>query len=171
MLFSLAAKIVRLDPDLSATVIIRDSVKQLVCQELGTSYRALSAEASTAYGLVPVFIVHDELGQVHGPRSALYEALETATAAQEDPLSIVISTQAPTDADLLSVLIDDAAKGGDPKTRLFMFTAQPDADPFAEKTIKEGQSGIRGIPERGLKSWRWPRMRGGCRAAKPNIAT
>ena len=63
--------------------------------------------------------------------------LETATGAQEDPLSIIISTQAPTDNDLLSVLIDDADKGGDPKTRLFMFTAPPDADPFAEKTIKK----------------------------------
>jgi phage terminase large subunit-like protein len=77
---------------------------------LGTLYRALSAEASTAYGLSPVFIVHDELGQVKGPKSELYEALETACAAQENPLSIVISTQAPTDADLLSVLIDDAAR-------------------------------------------------------------
>ena len=35
----------------------------------------------------------------------LYEALETASAAQEEPLSIVISTQAPTDADLLSLLM------------------------------------------------------------------
>ena len=142
LLFALAAKMVRLHPDLNAVVIIRDSLKQLVCRELGTSYRALSAEASTAFGLSPVFIVHDELGQVHGPRSPLYEALETATGAQENPLSIVISTQAPTDADLLSVLIDDADKAGDPKTRLFMFTADPDADPFAEKTIKQANPAL-----------------------------
>jgi phage terminase large subunit-like protein len=80
-------------------------------QELGTRYRALSADATTAYGLSPVFIVHDELGQVRGPRSELYEALETATAHRKTPLSVIISTQAPTDADLLSVLIDDAAFG------------------------------------------------------------
>jgi phage terminase large subunit-like protein len=142
LLFALAAKMVRLHPDLSSTVLIRDSLKQLVCQELGTSYRALSADASTAFGLSPVFIVHDELGQVKGNRSALYEALETATAAQEDPLSICISTQAPTDADLLSVLIDDAATGGDPKTRLFMFTAPPEDDPFIEKTIRKANPAL-----------------------------
>ena len=81
---------------------------------MGTLYRALSAEASTAYGLSPAFAVHDELGQVRGPRSELYEAIETAAGAQEEPLSIVISTQAPTDADLLSVLIEDAKRGQDP---------------------------------------------------------
>jgi hypothetical protein len=48
----------------------------------------------------------------------LYEALETATGAQADPLTIVISTQAPTDADLLSILIDDAKAGHDPHTVL-----------------------------------------------------
>jgi hypothetical protein len=56
------------------------------------------------------------LVRLSGPRSELYEALETATAAQEDPLTIVISTQAPTDADLLSILIDDAKAGHDPRT-------------------------------------------------------
>src|SRR5690606_16513828 len=101
------------------------------------SYRALSADATTAYGLSPVFIVHDELGQVRGPRSELYEALETATAAQEDPLSIVISTQAPTDADLLSVLIDDALAGHDPRVRILLHTADRDLDPFSEEAIRQ----------------------------------
>lgn len=135
ILFGLAAKIVRLSPDLSAFVTVRDTAKQLFCSELQTLYRALSAEASTAYGLSPVLIVHDELGQVGGPRSELYEALETATAAQESPLSIVISTQAPTDADLLSVLIDDALAGHDPRVVVSLYTAPKDLDPFEDETI------------------------------------
>ena len=52
--------------------------------------------------------IHDELGQVRGPRDPLYDALETATAAQAEPLSVIISTQAPSETDLLSILIDDA---------------------------------------------------------------
>lgn len=136
ILFALAAKTVRLS-DLHQYVGIRDTAKQLFCSELGTLYRALSADASTAYGLSPVFIVHDELGQVKGPRSELYEALETATAAQDNPLSVVISTQAPTDNDLLSVLIDDAKKESDPRVRLFLFTSDPVADPFDKGTIKQ----------------------------------
>jgi phage terminase large subunit-like protein len=66
----------------------------------------------------------------------LYEALETATGAQDDPLSIIISTQAPTDADLLSVLIDDAMAGHDPRVVCKLYTADREADPFAEATIR-----------------------------------
>lgn len=136
ILFALAAKMVRLSPELSGVVTIRDTAKQLACQELGTLYRALSAEASTAFGLSPVLTVHDELGQVKGPKSDLYEALETATAAQENPLSIIISTQAPNDGDLLSILIDDALTESDPRTVLRMNTAPMDMDPFSEDAIK-----------------------------------
>ena len=136
ILFALAAKIVRMSPDLSQFVGIRDTAKQLHCAELGTLYRALSADASTAYGLSPVFVVHDELGQVRGARSELYEALETASAAQDSPLSIVISTQAPTDADLLSVLIDDALTKIDPLQKVWLFTAPMDIDPFSDEAIK-----------------------------------
>lgn len=136
ILFALAAKTVRMSPDLRDWVVIRDTAKQLFCAERGTLYRALSAEASTAYGLSPVFVVHDELGQVKGPRSELYEALETAAGAQDEPLSIVISTQAPTDADLLSVLIDDAKTGADERVRLFLYTADETLDPFSEEAIR-----------------------------------
>lgn len=136
ILFSLAAKVVRMSPELSPVVGIRDTAKQLYCAELGTLYRALSAEASTAYGLSPVLIIHDELGQVKGPRSELYEALETATGAQDNPLSIVISTQAPTDADLLSLLIEDGLTGKDPRVVVSLHTAPPDLDPFSEEAIK-----------------------------------
>jgi phage terminase large subunit-like protein len=76
LIYSAAAKMVRLSPDLFALVKAKDSLKQLICPSLGNTYRALSAEASTAYGLSPSFVVHDELGQVKGPRSELYEALD-----------------------------------------------------------------------------------------------
>src|SRR5215831_5595116 len=136
LLYALAAKIVRMSPRLSDAVVCKDGIKQLVCPAKGTTYRALSAEASTAYGLSPAFVVHDELGQVRGPRSELFEALETGSSAQLQPLSIVISTQAPTDADLLSVLIDDALAGHDPHTVCSLYTAPVGADPFALETIK-----------------------------------
>jgi phage terminase large subunit-like protein len=136
LIFDLAAKVVRMSPDLSQYVTIRDTAKELLCPELGTKYKALSAEASTAFGLSPVFVVHDELGQVKGPRSQLYEALETASAAQESPLSIVISTQSPTDADLLSVLIDDALTGADPRIKVRLYTAPMELDPFSEDAIR-----------------------------------
>jgi phage terminase large subunit-like protein len=136
ILFGLAAKSARLSPDIVGELVIRDTAKEIACPELGTLYTALSAEASTAYGLSPVFTVHDELGQVKGPRSELYEALETATGGQESPLSIIISTQAPTDSDLLSILIDDAISGADPRIVVSLYTAPTDLDPFDVETIK-----------------------------------
>lgn len=136
ILYGYASKVVRMSPDLSEYVFPKESAKTLVCPELGTTYRALSADASTAYGLSPVFSVHDELGQVKGPRSELYEAIETASAAHESPLSIIISTQAPTDADLLSLLIDDALTGADPRIKVALHTAPIDMDPFSDEAIR-----------------------------------
>jgi len=135
LVFNLAAKMVRLNPVLRDAVLVHESAKSLSCPDLGTRYRALAAEATTAYGLSPALVIHDELGLVRGPRSELYEALETATGAQKDPLSIIISTQAPTDADLLSVLIDDALAGHDPSVVLKLYTAPLEADPFDPDVI------------------------------------
>ncbi|WP_186071183.1 terminase large subunit [Burkholderia gladioli] len=136
ILFELAAKVVRMSESLSQYVVIRDTAKELLCHELGTIFKALSADAATKFGLSPALVIHDELGQVKGPRSELYEALETASAAQESPLSIIISTQAPTDADLLSLIIDDALTGADPRLKVALYTAPLDIDPFSDKAIR-----------------------------------
>lgn len=136
LIFGLAAKMVRLNPELHVVIAIRDSAKQLHCPELGTTYRALSADATTAFGLSPAFVIHDELGQVRGPRFELYEALETAAGAQEEPLSIIISTQAPNEDDLLSLLIDDAKSNSDPSVKLELYEAPIESDPFDIETIR-----------------------------------
>lgn len=136
VLFALAAKMVRMSPDLHAFVVVRDTAKELGCPELGTLYKALSADADTAHGKSPVFLVHDELGRARGPRSELYEALETGCSAHDSPLSVVISTQAPTDGDALSVLIDDAKSGADPMVKVVLYAAPDSADPFADETIR-----------------------------------
>jgi phage terminase large subunit-like protein len=136
IIFSLASKMVRMNPLLASALRIHESAKMLSCDELGTRYRALSAESNTAFGLSPAFIIHDELGRVRGPRSPLYEALESAVGAQEAPLSVVISTQSATDGDLLSILIDDAVRGYDPATVIKLYTAPAELDPFSEEAIK-----------------------------------
>jgi phage terminase large subunit-like protein len=127
---------IRLNPLLASAVRIMETAKTLACPELGTRYRALSAEANTAFGLSPSFIIHDELGLVRGPRAPLYEALESAVGANADPLSIVISTQAASDSDFMSVITDDALGGHDPTTIVRLFTAPPELDAFDEQTIK-----------------------------------
>jgi phage terminase large subunit-like protein len=136
IVFSLAAKMVRMNPDLRSAIQIQETAKALTCPELGTRYRALSAESTTAFGLSPSFTIFDELGQVRGPRSALFEALETATGSADSPLTVIISTQAPSDGDLLSILIDDALGGHDPHTVVSLHTAPIELDPFSEETVR-----------------------------------
>jgi phage terminase large subunit-like protein len=142
LIFNLAAKMIRLRSTLASAVKIQETAKVLSCPELGTQYRALSAEANTAMGLSPQFCVHDELGRVRGPRSALYDALETATAAVDSPLSIAISTQAASDGDLLSILLDDALAGNDPQTVVQFHSASADLDPFSEEAIRQANPGF-----------------------------
>jgi phage terminase large subunit-like protein len=139
VLFSLAAKMVRMSGQLSEYIAIKDSAKMLVCKDLGTSYRALSADASTAMGLSVSFVVHDELGSVRGPKSDLYEALETASAAQENPLSIIISTQSAQDSDLFSTLIDDALQNNDPRVKCILYAVPKNKNPFDKKELAKAQ--------------------------------
>lgn len=142
VLFNLAAKMVRLSPTLEPEVVIRDTAKQLFCPGLGTLYKALSAEASTAHGQSPIFAVHDELGQVRGPVSELFNAIENAMGAHDAPMSIVISTQAPTDGDLLSILIDNALTGADPTIVVSLYSADPDLDPFSDEALEQANPAL-----------------------------
>jgi phage terminase large subunit-like protein len=141
IVFGLASKMVRMGP-LNDLVVVRDTAKELFCPRTGVRYRALSADATTAHGLSPALAIHDELAQCRGPRSALFDALETGMSAQAAPLSIIISTQAPTDADLLSILIDDAKRGGSERTKLFLFAADPEDDPWAEETWRKANPAL-----------------------------
>lgn len=142
IVFSLAAKMVRMCAELNDLVTVRDSAKELYCHLTGVRYKALSADATTAYGLSPALVIHDELGQVRGPRSELYDALETAMGAQAAPMSIVISTQAPTDGDLLSMLIDDAKVSGDSRIKLVLYASGEGDDPWSEGTWRKANPAL-----------------------------
>src|SRR3546814_5499380 len=94
--------------DLTKLIRVIPSGKRLIGLPMNVEYKALAAEGKTAHGLSPVVVILDELGQVRGSQDPFVEALETAQGAYDDGLQLVISTQAPTDADMLSVWIDDA---------------------------------------------------------------
>lgn len=125
VVFEYCKKMIRLS-GLAAHFTIRDAAKEIVCERFGTTYRALAAEATTAVGFGMRLCIHDELGQVEGPRDALFEALTTAMGSYKDSLEIIISTQAANDDDLFSILIDDALKGDDPAVVCHLHTAPKD---------------------------------------------
>lgn len=123
LVFNLAAKMVQLSPELSRIVRIIPSGKRLIGLPLNVEYKALAAEGKTAHGLSPVLAILDEVGQVRGPQSEFVDAIITSQGAHENPLQIVISTQAASDADLLSVWIDDAIASQDPRIVCHVYAA------------------------------------------------
>ncbi|MDU7762393.1 MAG: terminase large subunit, partial [Enterobacter asburiae] len=106
IVFNLAVKMVNLNPDLQVLVHIIPSGKKLIGLPCNVEYKALSAEGKTTHGLSPILAILDETGQVRGPQDDFIDAITTAQGAHENPLLIVISTQAANDADLLSIWID-----------------------------------------------------------------
>jgi phage terminase large subunit-like protein len=128
LVFNLASKMVQLSADLSKLVRIVPSGKRLIGLALNVEYRALAADGSTAHGLSPLVAIFDEMGQVRGPQDDFIEAIETAQGAYDDALKLIISTQAPTDGDMLSIRIDDALRSKDPKIVCHLYAAEPGAD-------------------------------------------
>lgn len=128
LVFNLAAKMVQLSEMLSKLVRIVPSGKRLIGLPLNTEFRALAADGRTAHGLSPVLAILDEVGQVRGPQSDFIDAITTSQGAHGSPLLLVISTQAASDADLLSVWLDDAQKSNDPRIVCHLYAAADDAD-------------------------------------------
>lgn len=128
LVFNLASKIVQLSPELSKLVRIVPSGKRLIGLAMNTEYKALAADGTTAHGLSPVLAILDEVGQVKGPQDDFIDAITTAQGAHERPLLIAISTQAPTDADLFSIWLDDAERSQDPAIVSHVYTAPKDCE-------------------------------------------
>lgn len=123
LVYSMAWKIVELSPRLRPLVRPAATQKRLVGLPLNTEYQALAAEGKTAHGKSPVLAILDEVGQIRGPTDPFVEAITSAQGAHESPLLIVISTQAPSDADLLSLWIDDAIRSEDPHIVCHLYAA------------------------------------------------
>ncbi|MFT0532259.1 terminase large subunit [Castellaniella hirudinis] len=140
--FKYASKTVQLSQELSDLVRIVPSKKQLFGLPMGTEYQALSAEAKTAHGGSPVLAILDETGQVKGPQDDFIDAIITSQGAYEDPLLIVISTQAASDADLFSIWLDDAEKSQDPHIVSHVYAAKQNADVMDRKAWQDANPAL-----------------------------
>lgn len=136
IVFKLAVKMINLNEALQDLVHIIPSTKTLIGLAKNVEFRALSAEGKTTHGLSPLLAILDETGQVKGPQDEFVDAVVTAQGAHEAPLLMVISTQAATDADLLSIWIDDALKGEDPKTVCHLYTTPIEKDILDKESWK-----------------------------------
>jgi phage terminase large subunit-like protein len=126
--FNYAEKMVLMNPALEELVRITPSNKTLIGLPMNVTYKAGSAEAKTAMGGSPVLAILDEVGQVRGSQDDFVDAITTSQGAHDNPLLLVISTQAADDADLLSIWIDDAERSQDPRIVAHVYTAD-EVDP------------------------------------------
>ncbi len=131
--YNLASKCIQLSPELSKLVRIVPSSKKIIALPMNVEYQAISAEGKTAHGKSPVLAILDEVGQIVGPRSDFVDAITTAQGAYASPLLIYISTQAASDGDMFSLLIDDAQKNKPAKTICHVYSADPESDLMDEK--------------------------------------
>ena len=125
--YNLAAKCAALSPALVGIIHPTPSGKVLAGLLANTEYKAMSAEGKTAHGKSPRVAILDEVGQIRGPQSDFVDAITTSQGAHSDALLIYISTQAATDADLFSILIDDASINRPPSTVCHVYAAAPGA--------------------------------------------
>lgn len=124
--YNYASKMAMQSPTLRKIIRQVPSSKRLIGLPMNVEYEALSADGGTVHGGSAYVAIVDEAGQIRGPHDAFYEGLTTGQGAYDDALLIVISTQAPTDADLLSILIDDSIRSQDPATVCHLYTAPDD---------------------------------------------
>ena len=137
LVFKMAQKMINLSPVLSKECRIIPSQKTIIGLSMNCEYKALAADGSTAQGLSPSLAILDEVGQIRGPTSDFVEAILTSQGAHIAPLQIFISTQASSDADFFSVIIDDAKRVDDKAVVLHQYSADDDADLMDETQWKK----------------------------------
>lgn len=142
LIYKLAAKMVHMSPKLHGIVKEIPSKKMLIGIPLNVEFQALAADGATAQGLSVYLGLIDECGQVRGPNSDFINAISTSMGAHEAPLLIFLSTQAPTDADFLSIMIDDAERSQDPHTVCHLYAADDNCDLMDKEQWKKANPGL-----------------------------
>ena len=133
LVYNFMSKSIMLSERLATFSKITASGKRIIALNTGIEYHALAAEAGKAMGLSPAVVVGDEWGQIVGPTHPFIDAILTSQGAHDAPLAIVISTQAPSDADWLSLQIDDATRNPASDVVCHLYTADPQLEVIDER--------------------------------------
>jgi len=111
----------------------------------GTIYAALSSDVAVAHGKSVSFFCYDEYGQ--STDSSLFDALDSGMGGRDQPLGIVISTQAPNDSAPLSQMIDyglriERGEIADESFCLTLYTADVALDPFSMEAWRQANPAL-----------------------------
>lgn len=142
LIFKLAVKMIQMSERLQPLVKIIPSSKTLIGIAKNVEFKALAADGATAQGLSVYLGLIDECGQVRGPNSDFINAITSSQGAHEEPLIIFLSTQAATDADFLSLMIDDSISSQDPHTVCHLYEAPKECDLMDRKAWEMANPGL-----------------------------
>lgn len=145
LVYRLCEKMLNLSPKLNGLYRCVPSSKKIVGLAMNTEYRALSADGASNLGNSFNLVLLDEAGQIKGANNSFTEMLETSQGSFTDeqrPLMIILSTQAPSDADYLSQKIDDAVRSGNRKTVCHLYAADEGCDLLDEEQWGKANPGL-----------------------------
>ncbi len=133
LVFAEMDAIIMATPWIAERVNIQAFHKQITDLETGSLYRALASDGKSVRGLASSFVVCDELAQ--WKRRELLDVLRTSMGKREQPLLLVIGTQSPHPTNIMSELVDYAARinSGEFEDASFhgaLYAVPDDADPF-----------------------------------------
>lgn len=131
--FKMARQIVQADPELRSMLTVVPSTRTIANYRNGSVYRAISADAGIQYGLNPSMVIFDELAQARN--RDLFDALDTAMGARQEPLFVTISTQSNDPEHILSRLIDDGLNAQDPTIVCHLYAVPDEADDIFDEKI------------------------------------
>ena len=173
IMYGMADRMVSMDEDIGISGKFHSvpSSKKMTHRSTMSTLKCLSSDAYRAHGGNPAVVLLDEIGNV--PANAaeeFYSVLTTGFGAQNEPLTMLLSTQAPNDQHFFSLQVDRAKRVNegmieDPQFAGFVF-AVPDQDAvgneidaFDENAWYLGNPGLGTIAN-------WPDMRDWAKKAK-----
>jgi len=135
LIFDETAAFFRSEPELYPLVNISESRKMITSLLNGSTFKALSADATTAHGLGLDLFILDEAAQQRD--SNLWDVLFTSQSARKNPRAIAIGTRSQDQHHFFSKMIDyglrvNAGEFEDPSFFCHVLSAPEDADWLSE---------------------------------------
>ncbi len=140
--YKMMANCLELSPDLQGHYKLTPSSKTIIGLVNNVEYKALSSDAKTGHGQSLRVILLDEAGQIVGADNDFTSMLSSSQGSFDDPLFITISTQAPSDADYLSIQLDAAERDQPKDVVSHVYKADDDCDLLDKKQWAKANPGM-----------------------------
>jgi phage terminase large subunit-like protein len=143
ILFDQCSQILEMSPKLRGLASVRRHEKRIIGLKENVALEVLAADSAAAQGYGARVVVVDEIGEVEAPSSRFVDALRMGQGNHADPLMLCLSTQARSDQDLLSIMLDEYTANPNPSRVVHWHYAKDiDCDLFDEDAWKEANPAL-----------------------------